>query len=72
MICGADGWKLLEPVMAIIDNSNTVEVFVIDEDPCARISINEAIEHLYPDRSKISMGISNQTGFLMKTAIFHF
>ncbi|XP_055309339.1 protein arginine N-methyltransferase 5-like isoform X2 [Sitodiplosis mosellana] len=51
MICGANGWKLLEPVMAIIDNSKTVEVFVFDEDPCARISIKEAIEHLYADRN---------------------
>lgn len=72
MICGTNGWKLLEPVMAIIDNSSAVEVFVFDEDPYARISINEAIEHLYADRSKISTGILNQRFFDKKETISHF
>lgn len=59
MICGENGWKLLEPVMAILNNSNAIQVFIFDEDPCARISINEATEILYNDRSKILMGISS-------------
>lgn len=57
MICGENGWKLLEPVMSIINNSDAIEVFVYEEDPCARISIDEATEILYNDTSKILMGI---------------
>lgn len=59
MICGEHGWKLLEPVMAITNNSVAVEVFVFDEDPCARISIIEATEILYNDRSKVLTGFSS-------------
>lgn len=52
MICGWNGWKFLEPVITVIGNSDAVEMFILDEDPCNRISITEAIKHLYTDRSK--------------------
>lgn len=38
--------------MNTINNSKAVDVFIFDENPCAQISIKEAIEQLYADRSK--------------------
>lgn len=67
MISGTNGWRLLEPVMTVINNSDAVEVFIFDEDPSAQISISEAIEHLYSDRSKAT-GITNRK-FLPKKSI---
>lgn len=52
MICGVNGWKLLEPAMSVIGELESVDVFVYEENACVRISINEAIEHLYAGKSK--------------------
>lgn len=53
MICGANGWKFLEPVMNVIGYSDVVKVFIFDENSCARISIEEAIRQLYAEASKL-------------------
>lgn len=52
MLCGLGSWKLLSPLVGLIENSNTVEIFIYEEDPNIQILISDIIESLYVDISK--------------------
>lgn len=53
MICGSNGWKLIAPVMSMVEVSGAVEVFVYEEDKCSQIQINDIIDSLYSEKSKM-------------------
>ncbi|XP_031633728.1 protein arginine N-methyltransferase 5-like isoform X2 [Contarinia nasturtii] len=50
LISGSNGWNLLNYIMTKFNDSDAVEVFIFEENPCSQLLINEAIEHLYADR----------------------
>lgn len=52
MICGSGGWKLLSPLVDLIENSKTIEIFIYEEDPNMQILISDIIESLYVDMRK--------------------
>lgn len=59
MICGWGGWKLLSPLVDLMENSKTTEIFIYEEDPNMQILIGDIIASLYVDiRKKYP---SNQT-----------
>lgn len=53
IICGTNGWNLLDPVMSLMGNSTDMQLFIFEEDASVRITINETIEHLYAGCSKL-------------------
>lgn len=63
MLCGSGSWKLLSPLVALIEKSDNVEIFIYEEDPNLQILISDIIESLYVDISKKS---------LIKTQAKHF
>lgn len=52
MICGSGSWKLLSPLVNLIENPDAVEIFIHDEDPNMQVLISDIVESLYADISK--------------------
>lgn len=55
MICGSDGWKLISPLVELIENSKNVKnvnIFIHEEEPNKRIMISDINESLYMDTRK--------------------
>lgn len=52
MLCGSGSWKLLSPLVALIENPKSAEIFIYEEDPNVQILISDVIESLYADTRK--------------------